>query len=410
MVDIFAAEYKYAVGAGEDAGEFGEDPYRTTTATQELDLGLVASIQNFLADEITGLDGRDVTGVQGEEGGPPSIKALRGSFPLSIPRCRTVDFAFLVAYMMGGKKLIGSPAAAQDTVGKEVLSRNSVTAGDLAWYAMYPSATVGELKRFTLEAINSTVGGRFLDCAINSARFRMEVGATARSLAATCDIIVPSAKGLGHASQPAAATSGLNAELNAGQMVIRLSKKSGDRLKENWQTTSTRNAALALGKSPSVIIDEDGTVFDITSDCEYWEWNFQNNVDIDRAYKFNSGVRMGELNRGQRSQTLEFGIPLGLDDNDYLADALAQTPFSAEIIVRGAAYTDTEVMFTSGFRVIFPTLYLRSVPLYLVGPQIYQRLQLEAKEGTGVPTVWVDAIVPTLTTKLAGANSPLTLT
>ena len=402
MTEVYLTDWDYSVAAEDISATYGTDPI----ATDGTQYSFVAANQNFVQDAITSLDGRDVTGA-GEEGGPPIIKALQRDFPLVIPRATPADLAWLAAFAMSGNTDEATPKATLGQIDLTV-SGTDPTAGSLVGYAMYPSEVPGEIKRTTLEATQGAQGGRYLDCFVNSLQLRMDTGAQARSLAVNAGLILPGAE-LAQVGTPQVIPSGgASADLDGGSLAMRISKND-NRLDADWRMTANRDNQLSL--SDSILNGTTNTdLFDVSSNMDYWQWGYNNNVDIDALFRFNTGLRMGQPRRGQRGQTLEIGVPRGLMGTDWPGDAEAGTVFAVELIVQGVEVVNASTTWHSGFRLIWPTCYLQSTPSYAKGPQEYQRLQFVPKELGGEPTVWMDVFFKPYTTatgKLAGVTADI---
>lgn len=365
MADTFLANWVYGVGIKTASATFGTDPY-----AGGLDLGLSAGLTAFPTVEQNSSDGRDVVG-SGEEGGKPKLLATRGQWNWETPRATYNELAWLLAYSLGD------------------ITTAAGSANAFKAHTVVPATTSGLIKRFTLETRqHGDVSKRFKDAFLNSMTLRMNTGASARTIAASAEIVMPSDAVAINNTAPVADPS---FEVDSQLLAIRLKKGApSTAVKENGAAKSGAGLTARGGNSPAKANTAlTGSPIDVTARCDYWEYQHGNNVDIDNSYGFGTGLYMSEPKRGQRSHSFEIGIPY---ENDNFFDAAdATSSYAVELVFADKTRGTSQDQTILGCRMLIPFAFLSAAPtLYAKGPEEFQRLNFVPKVSGTLPSILFD--------------------
>lgn len=366
MVDTFLANWVYGIGIADASETFGTDPY-----AGGLDMGLSAGLTAFPTVEQNSSDGRDVVG-SGEEGGAPKLLATRGQWNWETPRATYNELAWLIGFSLGD---VLTAAGASDAYKA---------------HTVVPVITSGLIKRFTLEARQHVdVNKRFKDAFLNSITLRMNTGASARTIAASAEIVMPSNAIAINKSAPTADPS---FEVDSQLLAIRLKKGAPSAaVKENAAAKSGAGLTARGGNSPAKANTAltAGSVIDATARCDYWEYQHGNNVDIDNSYGFGTGLYMSEPKRGQRSHSFEIGIPY--EDDTYFEAADDTASYAVELVFADKTRGNGANQTILGCRMLIPFAFLSAAPtLYAKGPEEFQRLNFVPKVSGALPSIVFD--------------------
>jgi len=156
------------------------------------------------------------------------------------------------------------------------------------------------------------------------------------------------------------------------------------------------DTALAGGKATASARSQnlDTTTSDLTSPTEISSsvrsvaWNFDNGVNADDLYRVGGGDVLAVGQRSGRNQTLSLDFDYS---GDTYIDALkSQTEYAFELMVRGAAGTDSG--YFHGFNLIFPVMQLLSVEVADDNGTLVNRMSFQIMDDDGGthPSVYFD--------------------
>lgn len=347
-----ARNFVLQVGAGAK-----ESAYDTAAS---IDKRININVGNIPQETVQVITDSDKVGGN-EEPTDAVVFAKSVSFDLGINRVKPFALGFFGAYGLGA---IQSTEASTGSAADNVI-HHSIT----------PVENDGDMSAFTFEAWKTTsVKTKYSGGLVSSFSLEVNRGSN-RMVNFNASIIGSGTTATGGAAQAEPSEGQLNAA-SAGIWID--------------DTALAGPKATASARSQNL----DTTTSDLTSPTEISSsvrsvaWNFDNGVNADDLYRVGGGDVLAVGQRSGRNQTLTLDFDYS---GDTYIDALkAQTEYAFELMVRGAAGTDSG--YFHGFNLIFPVMQLLSVEVADDNGTLVNRMSFQIMDDDGGthPSVYFD--------------------